>query len=183
MTDQQRPESRSVGRPTDYTIDRAIEICARLATGEALTAICRDESMPNVATVYRWIESHDEFRDMYARSREDQADTLADEILEIADDGRNDWMMRATAEDGKEAGMVLNAEHIQRSRLRVDARKWIAAKLKPKKYGEKIAQEITGKDGGPVATRDDTPGLGAVKSALAGMLARTQDAPDDGEGQ
>jgi hypothetical protein len=60
---------------------------------------------------------------------------LADEIIDIADDGSNDWMEREL-ESGKTIE-VLNAEHVARSRLRVDARKWVAAKLKPKKYGDK----------------------------------------------
>jgi len=145
LTDQDRPEARPVARPTDYSLDTAIEICARLAGGEPLTRICRDEKMPSLTTVYRWLadDQHVQFRDMYARCREDQADTMADEILEIADDGLNDWIVRAG--DGEEGGgIVFNSEHVQRSRLRVDARKWIAAKLKPRKYGDRVTQEHTG---------------------------------------
>jgi hypothetical protein len=77
-------------------------------------------------------------------ARELQADCLAEEILEIADDGRNDWTKR---EDGSDA---VNAEVVQRSRLRVDARKWLLAKLQPKKYDDRIAQEVTGGDGLPL---------------------------------
>ncbi len=99
--------------------------------------------MPHVSTVYRWISSNQEFRDMYAQAREDQADTLADQIIEISDDATNDYMQ---GEDGLE----LNAENIQRSRLRVDARKFIAAKLKPKKYGELVKHEHGGPDGSPI---------------------------------
>jgi hypothetical protein len=76
-----------------------------------------------------------DFREQYARARDAQADTLADEIIDIADDGSNDWMEREL-ESGKTIEVV-NAEHISRSKLRVDARKWVAAKLKPKKYGDK----------------------------------------------
>ncbi len=141
---------RSVGRPSNYSLDIAIEICARLATGESLNSICRDESMPGLSTVYRWIAAQDEFRELYARAREDQADTLADEIVDISDDAHNDWMERNGKDD---VGWQLNGEHIQRSRLRVDARKWVAAKLKPKKYGERVQQELTGADGGPLQTQ------------------------------
>lgn len=70
------------------------------------------------------------------RAREAQADTLADELLDISDDARNDWMKRNHGDD--DPGWVANGEHIQRSRLRVDTRKWIASKLKPKKYGDKL---------------------------------------------
>lgn len=134
-----------MARPSKYSDELATGICARIAAGEPLTRICRDEEMPDVATVYRWIAGDDKFREMYARAREDQADTLADEIIAIADDGINDTYV--DSESGMER---TNYDVIARSKLRVDARKWIAAKLKPKKYGDKVQQEITGQDGGPV---------------------------------
>jgi hypothetical protein len=90
--------------------------------------------------VFRWLESNDAFREQYARAREAQADTLADEILEISDDGSNDWMQR-TGKD-QEPAWQLNGEHVQRSRLRVDSRKWFASKVAPKKYGDKL--EVAG---------------------------------------
>lgn len=105
--------------------------------------------MPHVATVCRWLAGNEAFREQYAQAREAQADALFDEILEIADDGRNDWMERKDAE-GENMGWRENGEAIRRSVLRVDARKWMAGKLRPKKYGEKIVAEMQGKDGGPV---------------------------------
>jgi uncharacterized transporter YbjL len=86
--------------------------------------------------VFRWLESNETFREQYARAREAQADTLADEILEISDDGSNDWMTRAGKD--QELAWQLNGEHVQRSRLRVDSRKWFASKVAPKKYGDKL---------------------------------------------
>src|SRR3546814_4173198 len=77
----------------------------------------------------------------YARARDNQADTLADEILDIADDGSNDYV----GEDEK-----YNGDAVARSRLRVDARKWLAGKLAPKKYGEKIDHTLANPDGSPV---------------------------------
>jgi hypothetical protein len=109
-----------VARPSDYTDEIAATICSRIATGEPLVRICRDESMPGTTTVYRWLSEKEEFRDIYARARDDQADTLADEIIDLSDEQMED----ATA--------------VNRQRLRVDARKWIAAKLKPRKYGDKL---------------------------------------------
>ena len=131
------------GRPSDYSIDIATHICSELARGRPLVKICGADDMPDVTTVYRWILAHEEFRLMYARAREDQADTMADEIIQIADDGINDTY--------EVEGGVKLTDHdvIARSRLRVDARKWVAAKLKPKKYGDRIAQEVSGPDGGP----------------------------------
>ena len=110
-------------------------ICERIADGESLRTICKDDDMPNKGTVFRWLASDPKLGDQYARSREEQADFIFDEVLEIADDARNDWMERRGEDD---AGWVANGEHIQRSRLRIDARKWMAGKLRPKVYGEKL---------------------------------------------
>jgi hypothetical protein len=74
---------------------------------------------------------------------------MSEEVLDIADDGTNDYVERL-GKDGEPAGYQINGEAIQRSRLRVDTRKWLMAKFKPKKYGEKIVQETVGKDGGPI---------------------------------
>lgn len=100
--------------------------------------------MPNKATVFRWLAIHNAFSDQYARARETQADSLADEILDIADDSSRD-----TYED-KDGHTKTDQEVIARSRLRVDARKWLAGKLRPKKYGEKIEQTMQGPEGGPI---------------------------------
>ena len=127
-----------MGRPSDYSPEIADIICERIADGVSLREICRTEDMPSKAAVFRWLAAHADFRDQYARAREAQADALADELLDIADDGDNDWMERK-GEDGQSLGWRENGEAIQRSRLRVDTRKWIASKLKPKKYGDKLA--------------------------------------------
>lgn len=136
-----------MARPCEFTQEVADEICERIADGESLRSICSEDRMPNKSTVFKWLGAFSAFSDQYARARETQADTLFDEVLLIADDGRNDWMERNGAES---PGWQLNGEHLQRSRLRVDARKWMAGKLRPKKYGEKITQEHTGEDGGPL---------------------------------
>lgn len=130
------------GRPTDYSEELAARICERLADGESLKAICASEDMPSKASVYLWLTKHPEFSDMYARAREDQADTLADEIIDIADDSTRDTILKPVGANG-EMVEVQNTEWINRSRLRVDARKWVAAKLKPKKYGERLDHNVT----------------------------------------
>lgn len=124
------------GRPSDFSPEIANEICERLIGGESLRGICLDDHLPDARTVHRWLVVNDEFRQQYAHAREVQAETLFDDILEIADDARNDWMERRGEDD---AGWVANGENLQRSRLRVDARKWMASKLAPKKYGDKVA--------------------------------------------
>jgi hypothetical protein len=138
-----------MGRPTKFSQSLADTICRRLADGESLRGICEDEIIPSKTTIMRWLadEQYVAFRDQYARAREAQADALVEECLEIADDGTNDWMeRRSEAEKGAgiSNGWVLNGEHVQRSRLRVDTRKWWAARLAPKKYGDKIAAEVSG---------------------------------------
>lgn len=124
-----------MGRPSSYTEEMADKICERIAEGESLKSICEDEGMPSKAAVFNWLNAHPSFVDKYTRAREVQADALFDEILSIADDGRNDWMERRGEED---AGWVANGENIRRSQLRIDARKWMAGKLKPKKYSDKL---------------------------------------------
>lgn len=156
------------GRPTDYSVELAATICARLVEGESLRSVCRDEAMPSLTAVFTWLAKHSEFADQYARAREEQAETLAAEIIDIADEECT--MVRADKHNAKadtEDGLVevvFDSTAVARNRLRVDARKWVAAKLKPKVYGEKIQQEHTGADGKdlipstivfqPVAPRD-----------------------------
>lgn len=129
-----------MARPSDFTQEIADAICERLADGESLRTICTAEDMPNKATVFRWLANNDAFRDQYASAREAQADALFDEILDISDDGSNDWMERKNS-DGQNIGWMENGEALRRSALRVDARKWIAGKLRPKKYGDKLELE------------------------------------------
>lgn len=131
-----------------YTPELADEICERLARGESLRGICGDEHMPSAATVLRWArDDHEGFAQRYARARHTGYELLADELVEIADDGTNDYVERQ-----RERGtfVELDAEHVARSRLRLDTRKWILAKMLPKVYGERIAHEHTGADGGPI---------------------------------
>jgi hypothetical protein len=135
------------GRPSSYTEEIASEICRRLAKGESLRAICREDHMPDEATVREWaIDNREGFHPRYARAREVQAYAVADELIGIADDARNDWMEHHR---GEAVGYVLNGEHVQRSRLRIDTRKWHLSKILPKVYGDKTEVAVTGANGGP----------------------------------
>lgn len=100
--------------------------------------------MPNVSSVYLWIIKNKDFSNMYARAREDQADTYSDQIVDI---GEEIPMMVITDEDGKVTKRI-DPAGVNRNRLRVDARKWVAAKLKPKKYGDR--QILAGDPEAPV---------------------------------
>ncbi len=147
------PKKTKKGRPSLYTEALAVKICRRLAEGETLRAICRDGAMPAISTVMGWLFNgkHADFSEQYAHAREMQADALFDEALEIADDALGDW---AVDKDGKK---TLVHEHVQRSRLRVDTRKWAAGKLAPKRYGDKL--QHTGEGGGPIRTEVDLTGI------------------------
>lgn len=119
------------GRPSLYSQEYADSICDHIASGRSLVSWCQEGDRPSYTSVMRWLDAHESFRENYARARQDQADFLAEEIVQIADDGSNDTYL---TEDGPKT----NQDVIARSRLRVDARKWYASKLAPKKYGEKV---------------------------------------------
>jgi hypothetical protein len=133
-------------KPTGrHTPEVAAEICRRIAEGESLRSVCSDEHMPTTSTVALWVvEDREGFSDKYARARQAQATLLADELFDIADDGRNDTYI------GREGAEVTDHEVIQRSRLRVDTRKWYLSKVLPKVYGDAVKLEHTGAGGGPV---------------------------------
>lgn len=135
----------TIGRPSSFTDEAAFVICERLAQGESLRKICSDENMPDKSTVMRWLSAKPEFRDQYARAREAQADYWAEEIVEISDDSSGDVIV-----DEESGNSRQNSEFVARSRLRVDTRKWLMARMAPKKYGDKITQEHQGPDGGPL---------------------------------
>lgn len=133
-----------VGRPADYTVDLADLICERLANGESMRSVCRDDTTPAMTTIFRWLRENEEFKQQYDIAVEERTEAMAEDILDIADNGTNDWM---TYNAGDDEGYKLNGEALQRSRLRVDTRKWHMSKMKPKKYGDKIQQEITAPEG------------------------------------
>lgn len=128
------------GRPTLYNDEIALAICERLAEGMTLNAVCEDPSLPAASTVRGWaLNEEHPFSALYARARLIGYHTMADEVLDVADDGRNDWMRRIRP-DGS-VDMAFNAEHVQRSKLRIDTRKWLLAKALPKIYGDKTIVE------------------------------------------
>lgn len=136
------------GRPSEFSQERADTICLRLAEGESLRAICRDDDMPSQTTVFRWLAAKPTFCEQYTRARALQAERWSEEIIEISDDATRDTVQT-------EAGERADHEWISRSRLRVDTRKWLMSKLAPKKYGDKLLH--AGPDGtGPVTVSFQT---------------------------
>jgi hypothetical protein len=127
------------GRPSRFKPLIAAALLERLADGESLRKVCGDPEMPARATVLRWLAQpeHSVFRDQYARAREVQADVLAEEIIDIADDRAADAIVM-----GEGGRVVVDHENVQRARLRVDARKWFCSKVAPKKYGDRLVPAI-----------------------------------------
>lgn len=137
-----------------YTLELGKVICARIAGGEPLNRICRDDDMPHRSQVYRWLLDNDklEFKVMYDVAKDMQADSLVDEILEIADDSSADWKDIETR--GGNSIRIVDNEAVQRSKLRVDARKWLAGVMKPRKYGDKTQIEVGSDPNKPVVVVD-----------------------------
>jgi hypothetical protein len=129
---------RPVGRPKGQfrTPELARKICELIAEGFTLAQVARTVGYAGPSGIAEWRRQDPEFDEMYARAKQDQMDHLAEELLEIADDGTNDWVEREIG-----AGKVVKVpdlDHINRSRLRVDTRKWLMAKMAPKKYGDRL---------------------------------------------
>jgi hypothetical protein len=160
------PAKHPGGRPTKYDPTLAAKICVRISNGEALRQICMDEDMPVQSTVYLWLSRFAEFSDMYTKAREDQADTLADEIQAIAD------QMPMEKTDGN-GNTSFDSAYIQWMRLRVDARKWVAAKLKPRKYGDRV--ELAGDKDNPIQIQAQVQAKELFDSLLLNMELRKQD--------
>jgi hypothetical protein len=121
-----------VGRPLAYTQEMGDYICELVSSsGHGLLKLTKlYPELPDKMTINRWRHRLPEFRAQYALAKVEQADILAEECLEIADDSSGD--IRIDPETGFE---TCNTEFIARARLRVDTRKWLAAKLLPKQYG------------------------------------------------
>lgn len=126
-----------LGRPSKYTPELGLKFCERIASGKSLRTVCKDKDMPSPATIFLWMSQNEDFLKHYARACEERAEAYVEEMFDIADDGRNDFMEDEYMK-GKTPGYQLNGENIQRSKLRVDTRKWYVSKIKPKKYGEKL---------------------------------------------
>lgn len=131
-----------------YTPELGEAICTAIANSrKGLVHICKENSeFPCRKTIHEWVIKHKDFGDNYVRAKAMQAELFVEEMIDIADDGTNDTQI---TDDGK---VITDHDVISRSRLRVDTRKWLASKLAPKIYGEKITAEHTGKDGKDLPT-------------------------------
>lgn len=127
-----------MGRKSEFNQPTADAICDRLANGLSLRAICRNKGMPSKTTVFKWLAQNSTFADQYARAREAQADLLVDEMVAIADTPKIGTKTKRTA-DGKVEKTT--GDMVEHRRLQIETRKWVAARMRPKKYGDKIDVE------------------------------------------
>jgi hypothetical protein len=148
MSPAQKPAAkRKRGRPSKYTPELALAICARLARGESLRKICEDPNLPDDNTVRNWGITRPDFFEQYARAREKGADTIADLAIEAAT-------------------LPIKGEDVPAARLAFDARRWYCGKIS-KRYGDKVTNEHTGPGGGPIETRQAPPPLVPREVAIA----------------
>lgn len=139
MTDKKdTPEPKVTGRPSLYSEDLADTILTEMMCGRSLRSVCEDEGMPSIRTVMRWRLKYPEFCQQYAHACKERTAYHAEEILDIADDGLND-----TYVDHKTGETRTDMDVIARSKLRIDARKWLMSKMNSKDFGDKITQETT----------------------------------------
>jgi len=127
------------GRPTIYTDELANEICRTIAcNSRGLNPLCAaNPHWPDRSTIFQWRLDKPSFSDMYDKAKIEQTECMADEMLEIADDTSNDTYVN------DKGNVVCNSEYVNRSRLRIDTRKWHMERLKSKKYGNKIESSIS----------------------------------------
>ena len=122
-------EKRPIGRPTKYSQEMVDKICEQIANGKSLRAICAGDDMPSATTVFKWLNENQDFSEQYARASDKQAVYYFEEIVEIAD------------------SVEADSAAVAKARLQVDARKWAASKLAPKKYGDKSELDVKSSDG------------------------------------
>lgn len=156
------PPKNKVGRPSKYSEETVDALCVRLGLGESLAQICRDEDMPSQAVVYQWLNRHPEFQERYARAREEQAETHADEIVSIADETPK--IKEVRDKDGNVIDITLDSAYIAWQKQRIEARKWNAAKQRPKKYGDRVTHG--GDDDAPVVVEHNLNVFGELLKAI-----------------
>lgn len=130
-----------MGRHSTFTQEIADTICERLSEGESLNSICKDEGMPSEAAVRAWaLEDREGFAAKYTRAREIGYDCMAEQILSLADECRigEKSITKATGIE------VTTGDMVDRSRLQVEARKWLLSKMLPKRFGERVEHDVAG---------------------------------------
>lgn len=167
MAKNKKQEVKKIGRPTDYTPDLVEKICSVIATSsEGLAKLhTKYDWFPSKETIFRWKRQYKDFCDRYAQAKRDQAEYLIEEIIEISDFSALDVKINDNG------GLSVDTEILGRSRLRVDTRKWLASKLIPKLYGDKVQNEHSGPDGKPIEIDSNTKlTLAAIDDRIKHLL-------------
>lgn len=162
QTKESAPPKKKMGRPTIYSQDLADEICIKLSLGQSLRSICREEGMPAQSQVYLWLQRYPDFQEQYTRAREEQAETHADEIVDISDETPQTKEIKDKS--GKVLEIVLDSAYIAWQRNRIEARKWNASKQRPKKYGDRV--QLSGDAESPLAVTADVTLFDAILDNL-----------------
>ena len=140
----------ATGKRIKYSRELAEQMCEMVADGKALKDITTYDGMPKESTIHQWLNKHEEFAELYARARLRRADKFADELIEIAD----------------------NEDDAARARNRIDVRKWSAAKLNPKVYGDRHIVQGTGEKDDAIHI-DSSAALDELFSRLARLATRS----------
>ena len=150
------------GRPSIFTKEVAHILCERIALGDSLNKICKEPGMPSQSVVYEWLVRHPEFAESYTRAREEQAETHADQIIELSD--ATPETMPVYDRDGNVVELKLDSAWVQWQRQRIDARKWVAAKLRPKRYGDRVS--VGGDAENPLVVQNSFEVFGELLTAI-----------------
>ena len=153
---------KPMGRPSIYSQDLTNRICVRLALGESIRSICKDDKMPAQCQIYAWLNRHPEFQEQYTRAREEQAETHADQIVDIADE--TPALLEVKDKEGNIVDIKLDSAYIAWQKQRIDSRKWNASKQRPKKYGDRVTHG--GDDESPVVVEHNLNVFGDLLKAL-----------------
>lgn len=171
--DRSTPPPSPADKPKLYTYDLSESICTRLSNGETGTSVCRDPKMPTWATLQRWRRQHADFDKRYRIAREACCEYFADDIVDIADDAVNDYVTRLNG------SRVFDRENFERSRLRVDTRKWTVSKILRHVYGDKSEVDLRTPDGLNVKVEERN----ALIDALCKLVSPKADGKTKPEGK
>ena len=149
-----------------YDAELAAKVLDLLAQSGSLRRVCRELGVSRNSIIPWVVDNTEGFGDAYARAKEHGIDTLVEETLDIADDGSNDYMET-------EHGPALNSESIQRSKVRVETRRWLAERLAPRRYGLRQGLDVTSSDG--TLQMDDTARSARVAQLVALATKRKED--------
>ena len=141
-------EPKKIGRPSIFTDKLADQICTRIALGNSLRKVCLADDMPDITTIIAWCREKPEFSKQYDRACVDRGNHLAEEALEIADQTPETEPVRDKA--GEVIDMRLHSAYVAWQKNRVDARRWFASKMSPKRFGDKVQTEVSGVDGSAI---------------------------------